>query len=108
MKALICALSVVAGSVVAGSVVAGSVVAGSVVAGAPAHADAAEYLRLLDDKYTYLTTQQLLTEGFKVCAAINRGMGASEAVTMVQKDLPIVAVAPATDIVAAASTGLGC
>jgi hypothetical protein len=85
------------------------VAACSLVATAPARADAAEYVRLLDDKYTYLSTQQLLAEGYKVCAAFNRsGMTSSQAVNMVQKDLGGVALAVAVDIVGAAAVGLDC
>ena len=82
--------------------------AGTVMLAPPAHADAAAYLRLLDDKYSYLTTQQLLTEGYKVCAAINNGMIAPDAVLMVQKDLGGVTLAVSDDIVGAAAVGLGC
>jgi hypothetical protein len=81
---------------------------GSIVAAAPAHADAGNYLQLLDDKYAYLSKQQLLAEGYKVCAAFNHGMSAAPAVEMVQKDLGGVSVAVAVDIVGAAAVGLGC
>ena len=97
MKALISAVLVAAGSLV-----------GSLALATPAHADAAEYLRLLDDKYSYLSTQQLLTEGYKVCAAINNGMIAADAVQMVQKDLGGLTLAVSDDIVGAAAVGLGC
>jgi hypothetical protein len=81
---------------------------GSLVAVAPAHADAGKYLGLLDDKYAYLSKQQLLAEGYKVCAALNHGMTSSPAVEMVQKDLGGVSVAVAVDVVGAATVGLGC
>ena len=84
------------------------VVMGSVVAAAPAQAGQAEYLRRLVDKYPYLTTQQLLAEGYKVCAALNRGSISEQAVDMVQQDLGGVSVSAALDIVAAAAVGLGC
>ncbi|MBV9638252.1 MAG: DUF732 domain-containing protein [Mycobacteriaceae bacterium] len=83
-------------------------VAGSVLTAAPAHAGSAEYLRLLDDKYSYLTTQQLLAEGYKICAALNRGTISPQAVDMVQRDLGGVSVQVALDIVAAAAVGLDC
>jgi hypothetical protein len=101
MKAVISAVLVAVGSLI------GSLV-GTVVLARPAHADAAEYLRLLDDKYSYLTTQQLLTEGYKVCAALNNGVVAADAVQMVQKDLGGVTLAVSDDIVGAAAVGLGC
>lgn len=94
MKALISAVLLVVGSVVA--------------AAPPAHADAGKYLRLLDDKYSYLSQQQLLAEGYKVCAAFNQGTTSSSVVNMVQKDLGGVSVAVAIDVVGAAAVGLGC
>ena len=87
---------------------AGLLAVGSVVAAAPAHADAAKYLQLLDDKYSYLSEQQLLAEGDKVCAALNHGTTASSLVDMVQKDLGGVSTAVAIDVVASAAIGLGC
>jgi Protein of unknown function (DUF732) len=78
-----------------------------VVAAAPAHADPAEYLQILDDKYSYLSPQQALAEGYKVCAALHHGKISPQAVDMVQKDLG-VSVPVGLDIVAAASVGLGC
>jgi hypothetical protein len=84
------------------------VAVGSVVVAAPAHADAAEYLQMLDDKYTYLSTQQLLTEGYKICAVLNQGTTSTPVVEMVQKDLGGVSVAVAEDVVGSAAVGLGC
>jgi hypothetical protein len=79
----------------------------SAVAAAPAHADAAEYLQLLDDKYAYLSEQQLLDEGHKVCATLHRGAASPPAVSMVQKDLG-VSTPVALDVVAAAFAALSC
>jgi len=79
----------------------------SAVAAAPAHADSAEYLQLLDDKYAYLSEQQLLAEGHKVCATLHRGTASPPAVSMVQKDLG-VSTTVALDVVAAAFAALSC
>ena len=73
----------------------------------PASADESGYLAMLQDRLTFLTAQQLLPEGHKVCAAINGGMGSSNAVVMVQKDLA-VGVPDADDIVEAAVLNFGC
>jgi hypothetical protein len=81
---------------------------GGAVAAAPAHADATKYLQMLDDKYPYLSSQQLLTEGYRVCAARNQGMIAPQAVAMVQKDLGGLSVPVGIDIVGAAAVGLNC
>ncbi len=79
----------------------------ALAAAAPAAADESEYLRLLQPKYVYLSAQQLLDEGHKVCSAINSGMLSADAANMVQKDLP-VSVATSVDIVGAAAVQLGC
>ena len=87
-----------------------AVVAGSlalVMAAAPAAADENDYLRLLQPKYVYLTKQQLLDEGNKVCDALRGGMTSRDATNMVQKDLS-VSVATAFDIVGTAGVQLGC
>jgi hypothetical protein len=93
MKALICAVSMAVASV---------------IAAAPAHAGPAEYLQLLDGKYP-ISTQQLLAEGFKICAAFSQShMSSSAVVPMVQKDLGGVPVAIAVDIIGAAADNLNC
>jgi hypothetical protein len=74
---------------------------------APAAAGESEYLRRLQDRYTFLSTQQLLAEGHKVCNALDRGALSSSSVDMVSKDLG-VSLAVAGDIVAAAAVELGC
>ena len=72
----------------------------------PASANETDYLRL-KDRLTYLTTQQLLSEGYRVCGAIRNGMISPDAVNMVSKDLA-VSVDVALDIVSAAVGELGC
>jgi len=73
---------------------------------APAAASESDYLRL-KDRLTFLTTQQLLSEGYRVCGAIDNGMISPDAVTMVSKDLA-VSVDAALDIVSATVGELGC
>ena len=74
---------------------------------APAAADDAGYLSHLQDRFSFLSSQQLLAEGHKVCSVMGRGVGASDAVTMVTKDLGVT-IAVAADIVAGAADDLGC
>ena len=74
---------------------------------APAAASESDYLRLLKDHLTFLTTQQLLSEGYRVCGAIHNGVLSSDATNMVMNDLGLSANA-ALNIVAAASDDLGC
>ena len=87
--------------------VVATVLASAVAAAAPAAADESEYLRLLQPKYVFLSSQQLLDEGHKVCDAIHRGMISPDAANMVQKDLA-VSLATGVDIVGAAGVQLGC
>jgi hypothetical protein len=54
-----------------------------------------------------VSPQQLLSEGAKVCSAIDSGMNATNAVQMVQKDLG-VSIPASGDIVSAAVVHLGC
>ena len=86
---------------------AASALAFAVTAAAPAVASESEYLRALQPKYVFLTAQQLLDEGYKVCNAIHGGMISPDAANMVQKDLS-VSLAAAVDIVGAAAVQLGC
>jgi Protein of unknown function (DUF732) len=79
----------------------------SVVFAAPAAADTDSYLQALQDRYAFLTAQQLLSEGGTVCNAISNGMNSTDAVRMVQNHLR-VSVAVAGDIVSAAVIHFGC
>jgi Protein of unknown function (DUF732) len=74
---------------------------------APASADTGGYLHALQDTYTTLSAQQLLSEGTKICNAIRGGMNSTNAVMMVQRDLG-VSVPAAGDMVSAAVVHLGC
>jgi hypothetical protein len=73
---------------------------------APGAADESSYLAALRDQLPFLTTQQLLTEGYKTCEITSRE-SSSNAVTIVEKDLA-VSVAEAYYIVSAAVVQLGC
>jgi Protein of unknown function (DUF732) len=75
----------------------------------PAAADEAGYLRL-QDQLNFLTTQQLLTEGQRVCQATNSGVASPEIVNMVSRDLRKtgLSVASASRIVSTAIAELGC
>ena len=77
-------------------------VAVSVVFAAPAAADEGGFLQELQERYTSLTPQQLMSEGRAVCSAISNGTNSTAALQMVQKDLG-VSVAAAGDIVSAAA-----
>jgi hypothetical protein len=73
----------------------------------PAAADESDYLNQLQPKFANLTTEQLLTEGYKVCRFISAGRPSPDAIPMVVQDLQI-SVAAATDIVPAAIEELDC
>ena|ERR1700758_1948457 len=82
-------------------------VAFALLTASPAQADENAYLQTLQTKYTFLSGQQLLDEGHKVCRAMGNGMASPDAVNMVYKDMS-VSMAVADDIVAAAAVDLGC
>jgi hypothetical protein len=84
-----------------------AVVAAALAFAVPAAADEGDYLRMLQVRWTFLSTQQLLSEGSKVCKATRSGMTSADAVNMVQRDLA-VSVPVAVDIVGAAVVDLGC
>ncbi|MGV0791373.1 DUF732 domain-containing protein [Mycolicibacterium sp. XJ1819] len=68
---------------------------------APAAATDDEYLQELQDRYTFLTADQLLSEGHRVCAATSTGVLAADAVDMVREDLD-VSIGVAMDVVSGA------
>jgi hypothetical protein len=74
---------------------------------APAAAGTADYLNAVQPWYTNVTTEQLLSEGMRVCSAVRGGMTSPQAVQMVQNDLGVSTTASA-DIVAAAVVHLDC
>ena len=79
----------------------------SLALAAPAAADNAGYLHELQASYPTVGTQQLLSEGNKVCSEIRGGMNATDAVAMVMRDIG-VSVPAAGDIVSASVVHLGC
>ncbi|MBV8966248.1 MAG: DUF732 domain-containing protein [Mycobacteriaceae bacterium] len=82
----------------------------AVAPASPARADEAAYLQQLQPKYVFLSAQQLLDAGHKVCAAVGNtgsGMISADTVNMIQKDMA-VSVAVANDIVATAVVVLPC
>ena len=80
--------------------------AAALATAAPASADEESFLRL-QDRFAFLTADQLLSAGHKVCQATQSGMVAPDIVNMVKRDLG-AGTAPATDIVAGAIIELGC
>ena len=66
-----------------------------------AAADQGGYLERLQPKYTFLTPQQLLAEGNRVCAAEQAGLLSPAKTTMVMNDLT-VSTNTALEIVSAA------
>jgi|GEM_PF-2010530 len=82
-------------------------VAFEVMTASPAQANESDYLAALQPRFTFLSSQQLLAEGYKVCRATRGGMIAPDAVSMVYKDLS-VSMAVANDIVSTAVVDLGC
>jgi hypothetical protein len=91
-------------SIVLRVMIAGSA---SLAFAAPAAADEAEYLHELQPSYLYLSPQELLSEGMKVCQVARTALPAPNIVVMVQRDLK-VSVTTAGDIVAAAVVQLDC
>lgn len=78
-----------------------AVVSAAVVSAVPAHADETTYLDQVAPRFTSVTPDQLLAEGYRICSATQNGMAASDANTMVQHDLG-VSVPVSIDIVTAA------
>ncbi|HEY7053366.1 MAG TPA: hypothetical protein VH496_14715 [Mycobacterium sp.] len=81
--------------------------ASALLAAAPAQADQGEYLKSLQPKYVYLSAQQLLDEGARVCALKSQGVDSIDAIGVIVKDLS-VSVATAADIVSTAVAKLDC
>lgn len=83
------------------TIVGAAVTALGLVLAAPAAASEDAYLRELQARYTFLTAEQLLAEGERVCAATDVGVLSPDAANMVIDDLG-VSVGPAMDIVSGA------
>jgi len=73
----------------------------------PAMAGETEYLGRVEDRLAYLSTDQLLTEGYKVCQYVAEGRATPGAIPFVTKDLAI-SVSAASEIVTAAAVELDC
>jgi hypothetical protein len=74
---------------------------------APAQASEESFLHAVQSRFVFLTPQQLLAAGHKVCDAERNGMSSADAGNMVQKDLG-VSVSVSVEIVSAAVVNLGC
>jgi hypothetical protein len=83
------------------------VFAASVIFAPQAAADQDEYLRKLQSQFPYLSAEQLIAEGAKVCTATRQGTPAADAVIMVRENLG-VSIPTAGDIVSTAVVELGC
>lgn len=79
----------------------------AVAVAAPAAADESEFVRKLQEQYVFLSAEQLIAAGNKVCAAARSGVPASDSVMMVRNDLGI-SVPAAGDVVSLAVVELGC
>ena len=73
----------------------------------PAAAEESAYLNQLSPRLTFLSTEQLLTEGYKVCRYVAVGRPTADASPMVMKDLQ-TSVSAALDIISAAVQQLDC
>lgn len=82
-------------------------VAGAVAFASPVAADQSEFVRKLQQRYVFLSAEQLISAGNKVCAAAASGVPASDSVKMVRNELG-VSVKAAGDIVSLAVVELGC
>jgi len=81
--------------------VLGALVGAAVLSAPTATADEGEYLAKLQDSYEFLTPQQLLAEGERVCAAERAGVLSPDKTAMVMNDLA-VGTNTALEIVSAA------
>lgn len=86
-------------SIPLGALAAGAAV--SLAVASPAAADPGSFLKEVQPFYQNFSVEQLLSEGFRVCSATQRGMTSPQAVQMVQDDIG-ASVTAAGDIVAAA------
>lgn len=84
-----------------------AVAAAAVAFAAPASADQAEFVRKVQSQYVFLTADQIIAAGQKICAAAANGVPASESVMMVRDDLGM-SVPAAGDVVSTAVVELGC
>jgi hypothetical protein len=90
-------------SIPLGALAAGAAV--SLALASPAGADPGSFLKDVQPFYQNFSVEQLLSEGFRVCSAMQGGMTSPNAVLMVQKDIG-ASVPAAGDIVASAVVNL--
>lgn len=81
--------------------------AAAVAFAAPASADQAEFVRKIQSQYVFLSVDQLISIGQKICAASASGVPASDTVMMVRDELGM-SVPGAGDVVSTAVVELGC
>lgn len=87
---------------------AAGVAVGSAIGLAPAAAaDESGYLNELAPRLAYLNTDQLLSEGYRVCRYVSVGRPTADAIPMVVKDLNVT-VAATMDIISASARELRC
>ncbi|BCI52012.1 hypothetical protein NIIDNTM18_12900 [Mycolicibacterium litorale] len=86
-----------------------AVTAGLLASAPPAAADESALLEL-QPQFAFLTTQQILREGYWACRAARSGMGSSQIVPMVQEHLEYsgASLAVANKIVSTAIVHLDC
>lgn len=77
------------------------------VAPSAAATDQDDFLRPLLTRYSFLTSQQLLTEADRVCSALNAGNPTSTVANMVAQDLKVTP-SVAIDVTIGASRYLDC
>ena len=90
------------------SVLAVTLALGVAIGAAPtAAAEEGDYLEQLQPRITYLTSEQLLAEGYKVCRYVGVGRPTADAIPVVMNDLKVT-VAAAMAIIPAAVEELDC
>ena len=77
--------------------VVSALVAAAVLSAPSVVADENEYLNKLQDRYAFLTPQQLLAEGQRVCAAERSGVLSPDKTAMVMNDLTVASQHGARD-----------
>ncbi|BBY26876.1 DUF732 domain-containing protein [Mycolicibacterium sediminis] len=81
--------------------------AASLAQAAPAAADNEQFLHGLEERYAFMTPQQLLAAGHKACAVVNTGVPAADASDVIDHQWGL-SPSVAMDIVTSAITNLDC
>lgn len=79
----------------------------ALVAAPQANADQEAYLDRVQERLAYLSRDQILTEGYKVCQMTRSGHPSTDAIPVIIRDLG-VSVPAAAEIIYAAVVELGC